>query len=174
LAEERQAIAEEPCVAPLHALDSHAGGANGRRGRLHAETAHLVQHHDDVAGSHQKLLLDFIATDDFDSGRLVLEASAGSCAGHHHDFFFEIRPWRQLDFNAHGLALSDLEWLPGVDVVRVVHCYESRSGGHLENNEARLVGDGGDRSDGDGCAGDRSSFTSDRNADLSLRWLSAG
>ncbi len=57
-----------------------------QRGSCHA---HLVEHHDDVAGRHEHLLLDFLPLEGLDPQRLVLDAAAGAGAGDHRDLFLD-------------------------------------------------------------------------------------
>ena len=92
LAEERQAVREEPRVAAAHALDAHARRAERRRRRLHAHAAHLVQHHDDVAGRHEHLLFDLFALEHLDAHRLILQPLVGA-GGRHGDLFLVCWLW---------------------------------------------------------------------------------
>ena len=101
LPEEGQPVAEEPRVAALHALHADAGGAERRRGGLHAHAAHLVEHHDDVAGRHEHLLFDFLADQHLDPGGLVGEASAGPRGGDDHHVFLQVRRFDQRNGDRH-------------------------------------------------------------------------
>ncbi len=104
LAEQRQPVGEEARVAAAHSLDAHAGRAERRRRRLHAQTAHLVQHHDDVAGRHEHLLFDFLTPEHIDARRLILEPAASPRGRDDGDFFFDVGRRYQLDL--HGMCLT--------------------------------------------------------------------
>ena len=96
LAKQRQPVREHARIAASHALNAHAGGAEGRRRRLHPHAAHLVQHHDDVTGRHEHLLFDFLAREDLDAHRLILETLVGPCRCDDGDAFLEVRLRLQL------------------------------------------------------------------------------
>ena len=96
---ERQPVREEACVAAPHALDANAGSAERRRRGLHPHAAHLVEHHDDVPGRHEHLLLDLLPIEHLDPHRLVLDAAAGASAGDHGDLFLDRQFRLELDLN---------------------------------------------------------------------------
>ncbi len=107
LAGQRHAVEQHPRVAALHALDADAGGAERGRCRLHAHAAHLVQHHHDVAGRHQHLLFDFLAVEDLDADRLIVDAAAGAGGGDDDRLFhFDRRRRRRRRLLLGGLALE--------------------------------------------------------------------
>ena len=88
LAEERQAVRQKARIASAHALNPDARGAERRRCRLDAHAAGLVQQHDDVAGSHERLLVDLFTIDDFDAHGLVFDAAIGT-GRRHRDVLFD-------------------------------------------------------------------------------------
>ena len=104
LAEERKPIAEEARVPALHALHAHARRTDRRRRRLHAQAAHFVEHHHDVAGRHQHLLFDLLAAQHLDARRLVLESPPGPRAGDDDHLFFEAVGWRRASTVTVGVA----------------------------------------------------------------------
>ena len=67
-----------------------------RRRRLHPHAAHLVQHHDDVAGRHEHLLFDLLAREDLDAHGLILETLVGPRRCDDGDAFLEVRLRLQL------------------------------------------------------------------------------
>ena len=87
LSEKRKAVRQKAGVAAAHALDADAGGAERWRGGLHAQAAHFVQHHDDVAGRHHGLLFDLFGAENFDAGRRILQARVGA-GGVNSDLLF--------------------------------------------------------------------------------------
>ena len=102
-AEERQAVGKEPRMSSAHPLNTHARRPERWRRRLHAQAAHLVQHHDDVAGRHELLLFNLLAIEHFDTHRLIFETLVGSRGGH-GDAFFDGR--RLFELDRHRLLLA--------------------------------------------------------------------
>ena len=78
LTKQWQPVGEHASVPAPHALNANARGPERRRRRLHPHPAHFVQHHDDVSGRHEHLLLDLFASQDFDPHRLILEPLVGA------------------------------------------------------------------------------------------------
>ena len=91
LTKQWQAVGEHTSVPAAHALNANARGTERRRGRLHPHPAHFVQHHDDVSGRHEHLLLDFFASQDFYPHRLILEPLVGASRRHDRDGFLDGR-----------------------------------------------------------------------------------
>jgi len=50
-----------------------------RRRGLHAQATHLVEHHHDVTGSHQDLLVELLFPEHLDAHRQVLDPLVGAC-----------------------------------------------------------------------------------------------
>ena len=108
LAEEWQAVGQEARVSPFHALHAYAGGADRRRRGLYAQPAHLIEHHDDVAGRHQELLFDFLTPDHFDARGLILQSTSCPRAGDNDDVLLNFWLRDQLDFDSCELPLGHL------------------------------------------------------------------
>jgi hypothetical protein len=64
---------------------------------LHSHPAHFVQHHDDVAGRHEHLLLDLLALEDLNAHGLILETLVGPGRCNDGDAFLEARLLLQLN-----------------------------------------------------------------------------
>ena len=79
---------KKPRVAPAHSLDAHARGPKRRRRGLHPEPAHFIQHHDNVAGSHEHLLFDFFAGKGLDAEGRVLQPPVAA-RGINSDLLFD-------------------------------------------------------------------------------------
>ncbi len=90
LPEQRQAVAKKPGVAPAHTLDTHARRSQRRRGGLHPDTSHFIQHHDDIAWRHECLFFNLLRSQHFDSGRRILNARVGTRRVY-GDLFFDFR-----------------------------------------------------------------------------------
>ena len=105
---EGQPVGEDAGVAAPHALDADARGPERRRRGLHPHAAYLVEHHDDVAGRHEHLLLDLLPVEGLDPHRLVLDAAAGAGGGDHGDLLLdgrhrlEVDPHDALPAGGHG------------------------------------------------------------------------
>ena len=97
-AEQRQPVGEKPRVAASHALDTDACRPEGWRRRLHAKTAHFIQHHDDVARRHELFLFDLFGVQHLDAHRLILDALVGS-RRRDRDVFLDRGLSLQLDWN---------------------------------------------------------------------------
>ena len=57
-------------------MDPDIGGAKGGRGDLHPQATGLVQHHRDVARTHQQFFLDLLSGQHLDAHRLILYTTA--------------------------------------------------------------------------------------------------
>ena len=107
LPKERKTIRKESGVPPTHSLHTHTRRAKRRRGSLDAHPAHFVEHHDDVAGRHEHLLLDLFTLEHLDAQGRILDARirAGSV---HRDLFFDLFLRLQLDTDEPCLGLVDI------------------------------------------------------------------
>ena len=137
---ERQPVREETCVAPPHALDANAGSAERRRGGLHPHAAHLVEHHDDVAGRHEHLLLDLLPIEHLDPHRLVLDAAAGAGAGDYRQLFLDRHRRLELDLKDSLLTGGQRDGDGGGRESLVFDCDLHRSGRRGHQRDPRSVG----------------------------------
>lgn len=96
LTKQWQAVGKHTRVPPAHPLNADTCGTERRRRRLHPHSAHFVQHHDDVPGRHEHLLLDLFAGQDFDPHRLILEPLVGPSRRYDRDGLLDRRLCLQL------------------------------------------------------------------------------
>ncbi len=98
LSEEGQPVCQKRRIAPAHTLDANTGCTKAGRGGLHSHTAHLVQHHADVAGSHGQLFVDLVLANDLDVQWGVLQSYVRA-SRIYRDLFFLGLFGLQLHFN---------------------------------------------------------------------------
>ncbi len=106
LAEERESVRQEARVPSAHSLNADARGAKRRRCRLHAQSAHLVQQHHNVAGRHHRFFVDLFRVQHLDAHRLVLDAAVGPCR-RYRDGFLNRGNLLELDLDRLLLAGGD-------------------------------------------------------------------
>ena len=103
---EGQAVGQDLCIPAAQPLNPHTRAPQGGCRGLDAKSGGLVQEHSDVAGSHQKLLLDLLPGDDLDAKRLILDATSRA-RGEDHDLLALDRLLVQLDEKGHVRRRKD-------------------------------------------------------------------
>ena len=111
LSKEGQPICQKRRVAPAHTLYTNTGRTEAGRGGLYSHTAHLIQHHADIAGPHGQLFIDLVLADDLDVQWGVLKSYVRP-GRIYRDLFFLGLLGLQLHFNC-GL-LRGLDGYRGV------------------------------------------------------------
>ena len=69
-------------------MNSDIGRAECGRCHLHAQATRFIQHHRDIARTHEQFLFDLFLPKRFDTQRLILDAASRPCRL--HDNFFNL------------------------------------------------------------------------------------